>query len=78
MNAVLEFIVLAAIVLGPFALVASLASRAHRGGYLRWHLDQFPFAPMAGRLFEDDADLHRIEHDVDAIRTRFEREPHWP
>ena len=33
-------------------------------------------APMAGRLFADpmydDADVRRMEHDIDAIRTRFD------
>ena len=80
MNTILNFIVLAAIVLAPFALVATLASRARHGGHLRWHLDQFRFAapPMAGRLFDDDADLRRVEHDVEAIRTRFELQPSRP
>jgi hypothetical protein len=79
MNDVLNFLLLFVVLLAPFALVATLASRAHRGGYLRWHTDQFRFAaPMAGRLFEDDADLRRAEHDIDAIRTRFERHPSWP
>jgi len=79
MSDVLNFLLLSVVLLAPFALVATLASRAHRGGHLRWHTDQFRFAaPMAGRLFEDDADLRRAEHDIDAIRTRFERQPSWP
>jgi hypothetical protein len=46
---------------------------------LRLHREQFRFAaPLAGRLFEDDRDLSRVAHDVDAIRTRFERQPSWP
>lgn len=74
MSTTITIIVLAAIVLGPFALVASLATRAQGSGYLGWHIDRFRFAaPMAGRWFEDDADLRRIGHDVDAIRTRFQR-----
>jgi hypothetical protein len=79
MSTVVNAMALAAIVLGPVALAATLASRAPRGGRPGWHLDQFRFAaPMAGRLFGEDADLRRIEHDVDAIRTRFEVRPSWP
>ena len=33
---------------------------------------------MVGRLFDDDRDAYRVEHDVDAIRTRFEQNPMWP
>jgi hypothetical protein len=33
---------------------------------------------MVGRLFEDDRDGFRIAHDVDAVRTRFEKQPSWP
>lgn len=37
---------------------------------------------MIGRLFEDDraldADLRRLGHDLDAVRTRFEEQPSWP
>ncbi len=44
-----------------------------------FHRDQFRFAaPMVGQLFTDDADLRRIGHDADAIRTRFEHSPSWP
>ena len=51
MSDALNFLLLSVVLLAPFALVATLASRAHRGGYLRWHTDQFRFAaPMAGRL----------------------------
>jgi hypothetical protein len=79
MNTVLTFLLLSAVALAPFALVATLTSRARLGGYLRWHTDLFrPAAPMVGRLFEEDADLRRAEHDLDAVRTRFERQPSWP
>jgi len=77
MNAVLNFLLLTFVLLAPFALVATLASRARRHGYLRWHLDQFRFsAPMLGRLVEED--FRRIDHDANAIRTRFEEHPSWP
>ena len=33
---------------------------------------------MSGRFFEDDRDAFRIDHDVDAVRTRFEKQPFWP
>ncbi|KUH80040.1 MULTISPECIES: hypothetical protein [unclassified Mycobacterium] len=62
----------------PFAVAAAFGWVAHRSGVLRLHPDQFRVAaPMAGRLFEDDRDLLRIEHDLDAIRTRFERASGW-
>ena len=74
MNDLIQFLLILAVLLGPFAVVAALAGRARRDGHLRWHFDQFRFAaPMAGRLFsDDDADLRRVEHDIEAIRTRFD------
>ena len=27
---------------------------------------------------EDDRDGFRVAHDVDAVRTRFEKQPFWP
>ncbi|KGI70058.1 hypothetical protein MJO55_24450 [Mycolicibacterium rufum] len=75
MSIALTFLILSL----PFALAAVLTWAAHRSGVLRLHRDQFRFAaPLAGRLFEDDRDLHRVAHDLDAIRTRFERQPSWP
>ncbi|MDT7762849.1 MAG: hypothetical protein QOC63_2269 [Mycobacterium sp.] len=63
----------------PFAVPAALALAAHRSETVRFHLDQFKVAaPEWGRLFDDDRDAYRIEHDVDAIRTRFEKQPFWP
>jgi hypothetical protein len=71
------------ILIAPFVVAAALSWAAHRSGPLRIHLDQFrESAPMVGRLFgtdrADDRDAYRIEHDVDAIRTRFEQQPFWP
>ena len=44
----------------------------------RLHRRQFRVsAPFVGRLFDED-DARRIEHDLDAARTRFERNPVWP
>ncbi|BBX68087.1 hypothetical protein [Mycolicibacterium psychrotolerans] len=75
MSIALTFLILSL----PFALAAGLTWAAHRSGVLRLHRDQFRFAaPLAGRLFEDDRDLSRVAHDMDAIRTRFERQPSWP
>ncbi|RZT25256.1 hypothetical protein EV589_0988 [Mycobacterium sp. BK558] len=75
MSIALTFLILSL----PFALTAALTWAAHRSGVLRLHREQFRFAaPLAGRLFEDDRDLSRVAHDVDAIRTRFERQPSWP
>jgi hypothetical protein len=66
----------------PFALMAVLMWTARRAGVLRWDLDQFRvWAPMAGRFDsrrDEDRDLHRVQHDLDAIRTRFEEQPAWP
>ena len=50
---------------------------------LRLHADQFRVsAPMVGPLFDDgagrDADERRTNHDLDAIRSRFEHHPVWP
>lgn len=80
MNIAMNLLLLIAVLLAPFGLVAALASHSRRNDYLRWHLDQFRFAtPMASRLREDrDADNRRIGHDLDAIRTRFEQHPAWP
>ncbi|MEO3758405.1 hypothetical protein ABGB19_08990 [Mycobacterium sp. B14F4] len=67
------------ILISPFAVATALGWAARRSGFLRIHLGQFRMAaPMAGRLSTDDRDMLRIEHDLDAIRTRFERQPAWP
>ncbi|MFS0896538.1 hypothetical protein [Mycolicibacterium litorale] len=70
------------IVISPFALGAVLIWAAHRSGILRWNVDQFRvWAPMAGRFDsrgDEDRDSYRIQHDLDAIRTRFEEHPSWP
>jgi hypothetical protein len=79
MDTTLSYLLLTAVLLTPLLLVAALAYRAHRVGHLRWNLDQFRFhGPMSGSLFEDDADMRRISHDADAVRTRFEHHPSWP
>jgi hypothetical protein len=45
---------------------------------VRRYLDEFRFnTPMVAQLLED-ADYRRTDHDLDAIRTRFERSPAWP
>jgi hypothetical protein len=75
MTVALTFLILIA----PFAVAATLGWAAHRSNALRMRIEQFRVsAPMVGRLFEDDRDLHRIEHDLDAVRTRFEQHPAWP
>ena len=67
------------ILIAPIAVAVALGWAARRSGVLRFRLDQFRMAaPMAGRVFADDRDLLRMEHDLDAIRTRFERQPAWP
>ncbi|WP_193046618.1 hypothetical protein [Mycolicibacterium baixiangningiae] len=70
------------IVISPFALGAAMIWAARREGLLRWNLDQFRvWAPMAGRFDsrrDEDRDFSRAQHDLDAIRTRFEEHPSWP
>lgn len=55
------------ILISPFAIAAALGWAAHRGGIFRISTDQFP-----------DYETYRVEHDLDAIRTRFEHDPAWP
>jgi hypothetical protein len=64
MNVILTFLILIA----PFALAAALSWTAHRRNPMRTYL--------AG--VSEDRDDYRVEHDMDAIRTRFERSPVWP
>ena len=67
------------ILMSPYAVAAAIAWAAHRCGDLRFHRDQFRMAaPLAGRVCSDDRDTSRLEHDLDAIRTRFERRPSGP
>ncbi len=56
------------ILIAPFAVAAGLGLVAHRTGIFRF----------SGRYSVDDRDALRIDHDVDAIRTRFEQHPFWP
>jgi hypothetical protein len=75
MTTALTFLIL----ISPFAVAAALMWAAHSTGSLRLRLDQFRMAgPMSGRYFEDDRDTLRVEHDIDAVRTRFEQQPFWP
>jgi hypothetical protein len=75
MTTALTFLILIA----PFAVAAALSWAAHRSGSLRLRIDQLRMAgPMSGRFFEDDRDAYRVGHDVDAVRTRFEKQPFWP
>ena len=75
MTTALTFLIL----ISPIAVAVTLSWAAHRTGSLRLRLDQFRMAgPMSGRFFENDRDAFRIDHDVDAVRTRFEKQPFWP
>ena len=75
MTVTLTFLILIA----PFVVAAALSWAAHRSGALRMRIDQFRVAaPMVGRLFDDDRDAFRVQHDLDAVRSRFERSPIWP
>ncbi|HEV7422133.1 MAG TPA: hypothetical protein VGO30_20155 [Mycobacterium sp.] len=64
MSVLLTFLILIA----PFAIAAALSWTAHRGSPMR--------AYLAG--VAEDRDDYRVEHDLDAVRTRFERNPLWP
>lgn len=70
------------IMISPFAVAAALSWAAHRSDALRIRIDQFRVsAPMVGRLFDidpPDYEAYRVEHDLDAVRTRFEKNPSWP
>jgi hypothetical protein len=75
MTTALTFLIL----ISPVVVAAALSWAAHRTGSLRLRLDQFRMAgPMSGRYFEDDRDAFRVDHDADAVRTRFEKQPFWP
>ena len=75
MTTALTFLIL----ISPVVVAAALSWAAHRTGSLRLRLDQFRMAgPMSGRYFDDDRDAFRIDHDADAVRTRFEQHPFWP
>ncbi|MGU3502279.1 hypothetical protein [Mycobacterium sp. C31M] len=83
MTTALTYLALAAVLLAPFALTYALSRAARRTGILRLHLDQFQQAtPFVGRLFgsdsAEDRDGLRSQHDLDAIRSRFEQAPSWP
>jgi hypothetical protein len=81
MTAMITFLLLTAVLLAPFGVVAAIAAVSHRDGTLRLHAGQFMLAaPLVGRLYDEgyDADARRVEHDLDAVRTRFENHPVWP
>ena len=81
MTAMITFLLLTVVLLAPFGVVAAIAAVSHRDGSLRLHAAQFMIAaPPVGRLSDDghDADARRVEHDLDAVRTRFENHPVWP
>ena len=66
-------------ILAPFLLGTFLIRAAHRQGILRLSPDQFRIAaPLAGSFDADDRDGLRTQHDIDAIRSRFEEHPAWP
>lgn len=56
--------VIVSILLAFFALTALLSRAASRSGSIR---------PMSAHVLEDH-DAYRAQHDLDAIRTRFERD----
>jgi hypothetical protein len=59
------------ILLAPFVVAVALGWAAHRSNGIRLGRDQF-------RLSGGGSDALRTQHELDAIRTRFERQPAWP
>lgn len=59
----------------PFAIAAAVTWAAHRSDTLRFRLDLFevPFSPG-----QSDYEAYRADHDLDLVRTRFEKHPSWP
>jgi hypothetical protein len=53
------------ILMAPFVIAVALSWAAHRSD---------GFRPGLG----DTSDAPRMVHELDAIRTRFERQPRWP
>ena len=62
MTALITFLLLTVVLLAPFGVVAAITSVSHRDGTLRLHASQF----------------RGVEHDLGAVRTRFENHPVWP
>ncbi|WP_441959517.1 hypothetical protein [Mycolicibacterium houstonense] len=63
------------ILASPFVVAAAVSWAARRNNLMRFRLDLFdiPF-----RVGQPDYESYRAGHDLDAIRTRFERQPSWP
>ena len=81
MTALITFLLLTVVLLAPFCVVAAIAAVSHRDGTLRLHGARFMLAaPLVGRLYHnvDVDDARRVEHDLEAVRTRFENHPVWP
>lgn len=81
MPAIITWLIVILALLAPFAATAAITSGSHRDGTLHLYVRHFPTsAPLVGRLYHDveDADARRVEHDLDAVRTRFENHPVWP
>jgi hypothetical protein len=57
------------ILMAPFVVAVALGWAAHRSDGI---------GSARGRLSGDSSDAIRMEHELDAIRTRFERQPAWP
>lgn len=56
------------ILLAPIVVAVALAWAVHRSDPLPIRMS----APMRRRLSGDNSDAMRLEHELDAIRTRFE------
>jgi hypothetical protein len=57
------------ILMAPFVVAVALGWAAHRSDGLRGG---------RGRLSGQGSDAVRMKHELEAIRTRFERQPGWP
>ncbi|OBG88164.1 hypothetical protein A5699_17795 [Mycobacterium sp. E802] len=59
------------ILISPIAVAAVVSWAAHRDNVLRFRLDVFD-------IRQPDYEAYRADQDLDAVRTRFERQPCWP
>jgi hypothetical protein len=57
------------ILMAPFVVAVALGWAARRSDGI---------GEGRGRRSGDSSDAIRMEHELDAIRTRFERQPAWP
>ncbi len=77
MTALITFLLLTVVLIAPFGVVAAIAAApiATAPCVCTATSSWSPRPWSAGFTTTDDADARRVEHDLDAIRTRFENAP---